>query len=119
MNTISVAQLNSLRSEFKMYLRENHPEWSDSTVSTIGSDAFFALNNNVGIDFGASLVSEKTLLTARDKIRDYLVSTKGSERSDERADGYLSALRHLKSFLDSKHPSLATDWSGKVIMTLT
>lgn len=115
MNTISVAQLNSLRSEFKMYLRENHPEWSDSTVSTIGSDAFFALNNNVGIDFWASLVSEETLLTARDKIRDYLVSTKGSERSDERADGYLSALRHLKSFLDSKHPSLATDWSGKVI----
>lgn len=114
-NSISVEQLNSLRSEFKTYLRKNHPDWSENTVSTIGSDAFFALNNNVGIDFWASLISEESLLIARDKIRDYLASTKGSSRSDERADGYLSALRHLKSFLDNIHPTLATDWSGKVI----
>lgn len=114
-DSISVEQLNSLRNEFKTYLRENHPDWSESTVSTIGSDAFFALNNNVGIDFWASLVSEESLLIARDKIRDYLAGTKGSGRSDERADGYLSALRHLKSFLDSNHPTLATDWSEKVI----
>ncbi|MEG1925812.1 MAG: hypothetical protein RR415_08690 [Ruthenibacterium sp.] len=102
---VSVVQLNSLRSEFKTYLRDTHPDWNDSTVSTIGSDAFFALNNNVGVDFWASLVSEESLLTARDKIRDYLESAKGSGRSDERADGYLSALRHLKGFLDSK-PSI-------------
>jgi len=112
---ISVVQLNSLRSEFKAYLRAIHTEWNDSTVSTIGSDAFFALNNNVGIDFWASLVNEESLLTARDKIRDYLESTKGSGRADERADGYLSALRHLKQFLDEKHPTLASDWSGKAI----
>lgn len=114
-DSISVEQLNSLRNEFKIDLRESHPDWSESTVSTIGSDALFALNNNVGIDFWASLISEESLLIARDKIRDYLASTKGSGRSDERADGYLSALRHLKSFLDNKHPTLATDWSGKVI----
>jgi hypothetical protein len=112
---ISVVQLNSLRSEFKTYLRDTHPDWNDSTVSTIGSDAFFALNNNVGVDFWASLVSEESLLTARDKIRDYLESAKGSGRSYERADGYLSALRHLKGFLNAKHPSLATEWSGKAI----
>ena len=112
---ISVVQLNSLRSEFKTYLRDTHPDWNDSTVSTLGSDAFFALNNNVGVDFWASLVSEESLLAARDKIRDYLASAKGSGRSDERADGYLSALRHLKGFLDTKHPSLATEWSGKAI----
>lgn len=113
--SISVPQLSSLRNEFKTYLRSSHPDWSASTVSTIGSDAFFALNNNVGADFWASLVSEESLLIARDKIRDYLTSTKSSSRPDERADGYLSALRHLKSFLDNKHPALATDWSGKVI----
>ncbi|MDR3296308.1 MAG: hypothetical protein LBT26_10870 [Clostridiales Family XIII bacterium] len=112
---ISVIQLNSLRSEFKAYLRSTYPEWNDSTVSTIGSDAFFALNNNVGVDFWASLVDEESLIAARDKIRDYLESEKGSGRADERADGYLSALRQLKQFLDAKHPTLATEWSGKAI----
>lgn len=112
---ISVVQLNSLRSEFKAHLRSTHPEWNDSTVSTIGSDAFFALNNNIGVDFWASLVDEESLIAARDKIRDYLESEKGSGRADERAAGYLSALRQLKQFLDAKHPTLATDWSGKTI----
>jgi|GEM_PF-466254 len=112
---ISVVRLNSLRSEFKAHLRATHPEWTDNTVSTIGSDAFFALNNNVGADFWSSLIDEESLLAARDKIRDYLESTKGSDRADERADGYLSALCHLKQFLDTKHPTLATDWSGKAI----
>jgi hypothetical protein len=55
------------------------------------------------------------LLSARDKIRNYLTSTKGSERSDELADGYLYALHHLKAFLDAKHPTLPTDWSGKAV----
>lgn len=113
--SISVVQLNNLRNEFKTYLRNTHPEWIDSTVSTIGSDAFFALNNNVGVDFWSSLIDEEALLAARDKIRDYLESAKSSGRADDRADGYLSALRHLRQFLDIKHPTLASDWSGKVI----
>jgi len=113
--TISVEQLSNLRNEFKTYLREANPHWSEATVSTVGSDAFFALNNSVGVDFWAILVSEESLLAARDKVRDYLVGTKGSDRSNERADGYLSALRQLKRFLDAKHPTLASEWSGKTV----
>jgi len=116
--SISVEQLSLLRKEFKAYLRGNNPSWRDSTVSTIGSDAFFALNNNVGIDFWASLVSEEMLMIARDKIRDYLASARGSSKSAERAAGYLIALRHFKSFLDSKYPTLATDWSGTAIRSV-
>ena len=112
---IPVVQLNNLRSEFKAHLRSTHPEWNDNTVSTIGSDAFFALNNNVGVDFWASLVDEESLITARDKIRDYLENEKGSSRADERATGYISALRQFKQFLADKHPTLAADWSGKAI----
>jgi len=110
--TIGVEQLNNLRNEFKAYLREVNPQWNDTTISTINSDAFFALNNNVGVDFWASLINEESLLAIRDKIRDYLAGTKGS---NERVSGYLSALRQLKAFLDSKHPDLPAEWSGKVI----
>lgn len=113
--TIGVEELNRLKSEFKAYLREMNPNWNDSSVSTVASDAFFVLNNNVGIDFWASLIDEESMLAARDKIRDYLATTKASGRSDERADGYLSALRQLKGFLDAKHPKLPSEWKGKSI----
>ncbi len=112
---IGVEELNSLRTEFKAYLRETNPNWKDSSVSTVASDAFFTLNNNVGVDFWASLIDEESMLAARDKIRDFLAAEKGSERSDARADGYLSDLRQLKGFLDVKHPSLPSDWKGKSI----
>ena len=113
--TIGIEQLNNLRNEFKEYLREMNPHWNDAEVSAINSDAFFILKNDIGIDLWTSMASEESLLAVRDLIRDYLASTKGSDRSDERADNYLSALRQLKTFLDNKHPALPAEWSGKAI----
>ena len=112
--TIGIEQLNNVRNEFKAYLREMNPHWSDASVSTASSDAFFALNNNIGVDLWTSMISEESLLTARDLIRDYLAE-KGSDRSDEYANAYLSALRQLKAFLDARHPALPAEWSGKAI----
>jgi hypothetical protein len=79
------------------------------------SDAFYAFNNPVGVDFWASLVSEESMLITRDKIRDFIESTKGPEHSKERANGYLTSLRYLKEFLDDRHPTLAKDWSVKAV----
>jgi len=113
--TISVKQLENLRDEFKKYLHEANPAWSDATVSTTCTDAFFAFNKNVGVDFWASLVNEGSLLEARDKIRDYFVGEKGYEHPEEMANGYLKAMRQLKVFLDAKRPKLPAEWSGKSI----
>ena len=113
-STISERQVKNLRNEFNAYLREMNPTWKDTTISTFGTDAFFALNNNVGVDFWASFMSEESLLEVRDKIRDYFTG-KGYGNSDKRADGYLPALRQLKIFLDTKHPSISAEWSGKSI----
>ena len=115
MNAIGVEQLNNLKGEFKAYLHEANPHWNVSTISTICSDAFYALNNNVGVDFWASLVGEETRLIVRDKIRDYLAGTKSASNAVERANGYLSALKQLRAFLDAKHPELPTEWSGKSV----
>lgn len=113
--TIGAERLSILRNEFRAYLRETNPDWDDATISSAGSDAFFALNNSVGADFWASLADEEALLSTRDKIRDYLAGTKGLDRSDELADGYLSALRKFRAFLDAKHPTLASEWRGKAV----
>ena len=110
----SKKQLKDLRNEFETYLRDNHPQWSDITVSTHASDAFFALNNNVGVDFWASLVSEESMLNAGDKIEKFLKNTNRSGDPKTRAKGYYRDLRFLKTFLDIEHPTLATDWSKKI-----
>jgi hypothetical protein len=72
---ITVQQVEQLRKEFRAYLEENHPNWSDS-VSLHYSDAFFAYNNDVGIDFWSCFLDETTLKNARDRIRDFLISEK-------------------------------------------
>jgi hypothetical protein len=111
----SKKQLKDLRNEFEAYLRENHTHWSDRTVSTHASDAFFALNNNVGVDFWASLVSEESMLNAGEKIEKFLKNTNRSGDPKIRAKGYFRDLCLLKTFLDLEHPTLATDWSKKTV----
>ncbi len=112
--TISLQELNTLRYQFREFLRVQHPEWVDSTVSMYYSDAFFGLNNNIGVDFWSSLISDESLLVARDKIKDHF-EAKGYDGSDSRADGYLKAMKLFKDFLDKDHPQLAADWSGKTV----
>ncbi|AZK45397.1 AAA family ATPase [Paenibacillus lentus] len=110
--TITIQQYHNLRNEFRKYLQGIHPEWNESTLSTRMSDAFFALNNDIGVDFWAGLASEESMLEVRDHIHDYFAYQKKYDSPDARADYYLSSLRLLKSFLDENYPSLPIDWSG-------
>jgi len=116
--SIGVEEFNRLKSEFKSFLRETYPDLKDVSISTIWSDAFFAMNNNVGVDFWASLINEESILATRDKIRDFLVARKEAGNSERRADEYLSTMRKLKEFLDAKHPTLPSEWKGKSISDL-
>lgn len=108
-------ELEQLRREYRTYLKQTHPDWSESTVSLHSSDAFYAYNNNIGIDFWYCFTSEEALLNAKDKIKEYIASEKNPERAVERANGYYISMKHFKAFLDSKHPGLASDWSGKSV----
>lgn len=112
---ISIQQLQRLRSEFRTYLRETHPDWSENTVSMHSSDAFYPYNNNIGIDFWSCFTSEEALLIAKDKIKEYIASEIAPERAGERSNGYYTSMKYFKSFLDLKHPTLASEWSGKAI----
>lgn len=113
--TISIQQIEKLRREFRAYLSAVHRDWSESTVLLHSSDSFYAYNNNVGIDFWSCFINDAAMLEARDRIRDFLSVEKQSDRANERADGYLASMKHLKSFLDEKHPALAKEWSGKAM----
>ena len=88
------------RWEFKSYLKEAHPNWNENTISVQYSDAFFAYNNNIGIDFWSCFIYETSMKKARDRIKDFLKIEKESDRAEERADGYFSSMRYFKAFLD-------------------
>jgi len=105
-------ELRNLKGEFGTYLRAKNPDWEDKTISTYVSDAFFALNNDVGLDFWASLTKKELPTEVRDRIRDYLRDSNAAEDAEERADEYLVAVKRLKEFLDDKHPTLASEWKG-------
>lgn len=99
--------LYGLRDEFRNYIRQQHPEWADSTVDMHKSDAYFLKNNDVGINLTEALVNEEALLVARDKIRDYLRDVNKVDNSESGANGYLRTLRMFKEFL-LKHPDSVT-----------
>lgn len=94
--------LYSLRDEFRNYIRQQHPEWADSTVDMHKSDAYFLKNNDVGICLTEALANEEALLVARDKIRDYLRDVNKVGNPENSANGYLRTLRMFKEFLSAR-----------------
>lgn len=113
---ITVQQINDLRSEFKLYLITQHPDWSESTVALRYSDAFYLYNNDIGLEFWSCFTNEDALKVARDRIRDHLSSEKNIAHAKELAENYLVSMRHFKKFLDEKHPNLANDLVGSVVV---
>ena len=70
--TVSIQEIEKLRREFRAFLREDHPDWSESNLSMHSSDSFYAFNNNVGIDFWSCFISDEAMLEVYDRIRDFL-----------------------------------------------
>lgn len=119
MSSIIPKQLELLRQEYRAYLKETHPTWSENTISMHYSDAFYAYNNNIGIDFWSCFTSDEALLIARDKIKEYIASEKNPNRAAERANGYYVSMKYFKSFLDLKYSGLAYELSEKAVKSST
>ena len=43
--------ISRARKEYKDYLRERHPDWAESTLSTHVSDAFYLYQNTIALSF--------------------------------------------------------------------
>lgn len=96
-NTISRA-----RKEYKEYLRDNHPDWSDSTLRTHVSDAFYLYQNTATLSFWKCFADDASMAAAKEDIRSYLKNEIMSDRADERTTSYFHDMTMLKEFLDSK-----------------
>ena len=91
-----------VKGEYKDYLRQTHPEWADSTVSTHVSDAFYLHNNTIALSFWKCLADDGSMAAARQDLLDYFTNEVMSPRAGERAKGYYKDLTMLKEFIDSK-----------------
>jgi len=96
-NTVS-----RVRKEYKDYLRENHPDWAESTVRTHVSDAFYLYQNTIALSFWKCFADDTSMAAAKEDIRNYLVQEIMTDRADERTTSYYHDLTMLKEFIDSK-----------------
>ena len=94
--------ISRARRDYKDYLREKHPDWAESTLSTHVSDAFYLYQNTIALSFWKCFESDESMAAAKQDILDYLKNDVMSERSEERAAGYFNDLKMLKEFLDAK-----------------
>ncbi len=91
-----------VKGEYKDYLRQTHPDWADSTVSTHVSDAFYLYQNTIALSFWKCFADDTSMAAARQDLLDYLKNEVMPDRAEERAKGYYRDLTMLKEFLDSK-----------------
>lgn len=94
--------ISKVRKEYKEYLRETHPDWADTTISTHVSDAFYLYQNTIALSFWKCFESDASMEKAKGEIFDYLKQEVMSDRADERTAQYYRDLKRLKEFIDSK-----------------
>ena len=100
-------KIREIRTEFKEYLTNEHPDWTEITVNTRVSDAFYIWNNTVMPGFWKVFDSDKSMADAKENIRDYLKNEVKSDRYEERTRSYFRELSLLKDFFDSKYGGVA------------
>ncbi len=93
--------VTKVKGEYKDYLRQMHPDWADSTVSTHASDAFYLYQNTIALSFWKCFADDNSMAAARQDLLDYLKNEVMSERAEDRAKEYYTDLTMLKEFLDS------------------
>ena len=90
------------KKEYKDYLRQMHPDWTDSTVNNRVSDAFYLYQNTIALSFWKSFADDTSMVAAYQELLDYLTDEVMSNRAKERADHYFKGMTMLKEFLDSR-----------------
>lgn len=91
-----------VKKEYREYLRNNHPDWSDSTLRTHISDAFYLYQNTIALSFWKCFADDASMAAAKEDILAYLKNEVMSDRAEERTTSYFHDLTMLKEFLDSK-----------------
>src|SRR5574344_2426784 len=97
-----------LQQNFKNYLRQNNSSYAPATINTYCSDAFFALNNDVGIDFIDILTTNDGIEKYKEVLSDYfnnLSEARKKEFPQRHIQNYIDRILQFKTFLDETYGS--------------
>ena len=86
--------IREIRTEFKEYLANKHPEWTEVTVSTRVSDAFYIWNNTVMPGFWKVFVSDESMAVAKENI---LHTVEISQNGDRMGENQIAIYRAVGS----------------------
>ena len=64
--------ISRARKEYKDYLREKHPDWAESSLSTHVSDAFYLYQNTIALSFWKCFESDESMAAAKQDMLEYL-----------------------------------------------
>ncbi len=99
--------ISKVRKEYREYLRETHPDWADTTISTHVSDAFYLYQNTIALSFWKCFESDASMEKAKGEIFDYLKQEVMSDRADERTAQYYRDWTWTVTFLKLQRSSTA------------
>ncbi len=94
--------VSQVRREYRAYLQERYPDWSDNTLKTHVSDAFYIWNNTLPVSLWTCLYNEESMEQARQMIFEYLEQDVHAANASQRAKGYYHDLCMLKEFMDTQ-----------------
>lgn len=91
--------ISTVRREYREYLKQKYPSWSESTLKNHVSDAFYLWKHTV-LPFWKCLIDDTSMQNAKQAIYDYLKNEQMSNQAEEQTDIYFTELEMLKTFLD-------------------
>lgn len=117
-------KIKEIKSEYRSYLAQKHPEWAESTVSTHVSDAFYIWNNTVLPGFWKIFLSDDSLMATRDALSDHFQYEVKVDNYKARTNGYFKDLQMLKAFFDEEFGGVEKRigeefWSEEVLYDIT
>lgn len=91
--------VDTLRNDFKKYLRETHLEWTDATINTYAGEAFFAYNHSLVDGFWRLAKDDMGLDECFLAIYNYLQKKEKKERALSRAKHYYGITKLLSEYI--------------------
>lgn len=102
----SPKSVDILRGDFKDYLNEMHPEWTDKTINAYVSDAFYVYNNRLVNDFWRLLSDDIGLDECFLATYNYLLGKNSKERALSRAKHYHNVASLLSEYILARFGSV-------------
>ena len=118
-NSVRFAQ-QQIRDEYRAWLVENNPDWSEGTVNTQYATAYYLFNHERGVTLAEALTAENGIQRAYDAIEQFYINNPTQSATPAAsARWYIRSLSQFKRFLEENRPELLTAGGNAIAAATT